>query len=125
MSGVSTPWLIATLLWFLSVVAISWLNLRMGTHYTLCPLKNLTDIPCPGCGSTRATLALVKGHFGTAFSFNPLTTSVLLLSPVILFGWTRNQKRKPNDRWRPGKVFWIIATGMVLANWWYVIENLP
>jgi len=124
-SGVTKPWLIATALWILSVGILTWLNIRNGTHYTVCLLKNFTDIPCPGCGGTRAVLALARGHFSEAFSFNPLTTSVLLLSPVILFAYSRNQKRIPSDRWRPGRIFWIIVTGVVLANWTYVIINLP
>jgi len=124
-SGVTRPWLIAMALWFLAVGAFTWLNLRNGTHYTICLLKNLTDIPCPGCGGTRATLALAKGHFAEAFSFNPLTTSILLLSPFLLFAYGWNHKRDPSERWRPGRVFWTIATTIVLTNWWFVMKNLP
>ncbi len=124
-SGVTKPWIIATVCWFLAVGTFTWLNFRMGTSYTLCLFKNLTDHPCPGCGSTRATLALMSGQLGTAFSYNPLATTFLLLSPAILFGWIWNQKRNPPDRWRPGRYFWIITTGLVMANWWFVIKNLP
>lgn len=124
-SGVTKPWLIATVLWFLSVCAFTWLNLQNGTQHTICPLKNLLDVACPGCGGTRATLALAKGHISQAFAFNPLTSALLLLSPAILFAGYRNYRRKPDERWRPGRAFWMIATILVLANWGFVLRNLP
>ena len=124
-SGITKPWLIATVLWFISVCAFTWLNFQNGTQHTICPLKNLTSLPCPGCGGTRASIALSKGHISEAFSYNPLTASILLLSPLILFGLVKNQKRDPSKRWYPGRIFWTIAIGVVLANWWFVIRNLP
>lgn len=124
-SGVTVPWLIATVLWLLGVGTFTWLNLRQDTQHTICLLKNLTSIPCPGCGGTRAVLALTQGHVGEALSFNPLTTSLLLLSPLFLFAWIRNRKRQPADRWHPGRIFWIITLALVLANWCFVIQTLP
>lgn len=41
-----------------------------------CVFKSLTGIPCPGCGGTRAVLALAKGH---------LTDSILYHPSVIFF----------------------------------------
>ncbi len=38
----------------------------------LCPFKTITGIPCPACGSTRATILLFKGEFEAAFWLNPL-----------------------------------------------------
>ncbi|MCF6310824.1 MAG: DUF2752 domain-containing protein [Verrucomicrobiales bacterium] len=124
-SGVTKPWLIATVLWFISVAAFTWLNLYQGTSYTICPLKTLTDIPCPGCGGTRAVLALSKGDIAQAFLFNPLTTLLLLLSPAILYAWFNNRQRPIAERWYPKKTFWIIITVLVLANWYFVLKNLP
>jgi hypothetical protein len=46
----------------------------------LCPFAILTRHPCPGCGLTRATLALLHGHLGQALRFHPL---VLLVSPLV------------------------------------------
>ncbi len=124
-SGVDKPWLIATALWILAVGVFTWANARMGTHHTICPLKNLLNIPCPGCGGTRATLALAQGRFAEAFAFNPLTSAVLLLSPVLLFVWLRRRNTPPADRWRPGRLFWMLTILLVLANWLVVLRNLP
>jgi hypothetical protein len=45
----------------------------------LCPMAALLGIPCPGCGLTRATLALLHGNLGAALHLHPL---VLVLAPT-------------------------------------------
>ena len=37
-----------------------------------CTLNMLTGLNCVSCGATRSTLALLHGHFLTAFYYNPL-----------------------------------------------------
>ncbi len=124
-SGISKPWLIATVFWFLSVAVFAYLNHLAGTRYTLCLFKNLTDLPCPGCGGTRATLALLKGHWLAAFAFNPLVSSIFVLSPLFILSYGWNARKKNAERWQPGRTFWIITIALVLGNWLYVIRNLP
>ena len=48
----------------------------------LCPTALFFGIPCPGCGLTRATLALVRGDVAGALHFHPL---VFVLTPVFGF----------------------------------------
>ena len=36
-----------------------------------CPSVILFGLPCPGCGTTRAALYLLKGDFAEAFYINP------------------------------------------------------
>ena len=38
----------------------------------VCPSAALLGIPCPGCGLTRATVAMLHGDFGAALRFHPL-----------------------------------------------------
>ncbi|MFK5924288.1 MAG: DUF2752 domain-containing protein [Verrucomicrobiota bacterium] len=124
-SGVTKPWLITTVFWFLGASLFTWANLRMGTSYTICPVKNLTDIPCPTCGGTRALLSLSQGQLSQAFSFNPLITLLLLSSPLLVFVYFSNRQRLVPDRWRPGRAFWIVTLVLVLTNWLFVLKNLP
>jgi hypothetical protein len=49
----------------------------------LCPFALLAGLPCPGCGLSRATLALLRGDVRTAMALHPL---VLLAAPAILLG---------------------------------------
>jgi len=45
----------------------------------LCPTASVFGVPCPGCGLTRATLALLRGDARTALHLHPL---VFLLAPL-------------------------------------------
>lgn len=65
----------------------------------LCPMAAVLGIPCPGCGLTRATLALLHGNFALAFRFHPL---VFWVAPVyvflvagLLFGFVRGTPPLP------------------------------
>jgi hypothetical protein len=43
----------------------------------ICPLAGLLGWPCPGCGLTRAGLALLHGQFAVAWRFHPLVYLVV------------------------------------------------
>jgi hypothetical protein len=57
------------------------LALALALDFPLCPMAGLAGIPCPGCGLTRATLALVRGDIAVAYHFHPL---VFVLAPVYI-----------------------------------------
>jgi hypothetical protein len=67
----------------LGVVAllISPLALGIAAKLPLCPSAAVLGIPCPGCGLTRATLALLHGDLAAALRFHPL---VFVLAPIYL-----------------------------------------
>lgn len=44
-----------------------------------CPLKAATGIPCPGCGLTRASVALLRGDFAAGLGAHAF-------APLLLFG---------------------------------------
>lgn len=87
-----------------------------------CWMDDLTGLPCPGCGSSRAGLALLEGNLGAAFWFNPLVTTCLLGGLVItalrlIAGW--------QVVLRLDRVGWqMFSLGLVLtvaANWLYLL----
>lgn len=49
----------------------------------VCLTATLTGLPCPGCGLTRAGLALLQGDLALAFELNPLAPLVI---PVAVLG---------------------------------------
>lgn len=46
----------------------------------VCPMATLINIPCPGCGMTRATLSALHGDFAAAYRFHPLA---LIMVPLL------------------------------------------
>ena len=76
-----------------------------------CPIKELTGIPCPGCGMTRAYLSLLQGDISAAFAFHPLFPTV----PVAyLMLWTDG--RLVGHKWVDRGILIAIAVGFV-AIW--------
>ena len=55
--------------------------LAVHSDFPLCPMASSLGIPCPGCGLTRATLALLRGDVGTALHLHPLVT---VLAPLFI-----------------------------------------
>src|SRR5215471_21327843 len=58
-------------------------------YFTLCGFKNLTGLPCPGCGLTHSFCALAKGDIGSAIGFN-LLGPFLFLALFVL--WIRSAR---------------------------------
>ena len=50
-----------------------------------CPMKLFFDIPCPGCGMTRAIISLLKFDFKASFTYNPLAIFVILALVYYIF----------------------------------------
>jgi hypothetical protein len=55
--------------------------LAFALDFPICPSAGLLGIPCPGCGLTRATLALLRGDIAGAYHFHPL---VFVLAPLYI-----------------------------------------
>ena len=57
-----------------------------------CIFHSVTDIPCPGCGMTRACVALVQGKFGTAWDYHPFSFFLVGVAIAAAFFpvWLKN-----------------------------------
>lgn len=110
------------------VLLVAWLVLvglfmlvkpAAGHDATLCVFRNLTGLPCPTCGSTRAALAVARGHPLEALALNPLVTAAafafLAWLAVRVCLRTRIEVRVPS--W----LFWTVFAVGLGANWAYVI----
>ena len=54
---------------------------------SICPFYNLTGLPCPGCGLTRAFVCLGHGRWHEALHWHPLGW---LVYAVCVMLWVRN-----------------------------------
>jgi len=44
--------------------------------FTVCVFRNVTGLPCPGCGMTRGFVAMGHGHLAEAWRFNMLAPAL-------------------------------------------------
>ena len=49
-----------------------------------CPVLQATGIPCPGCGLTRAVIALIKGNWSTALTLHAFAPILLVAAFLII-----------------------------------------
>ena len=91
----------------------------------ICPLRRLTGIPCPTCGSTRAFFLLLKGDVSGAVSMQPLIGLAMLICPPLyilslaFLGARRTQSVIANAS--RNRFFWLAVACAVLLNWAYMI----
>jgi hypothetical protein len=52
---------------------------------TLCPVALLTGTPCPGCGMTRAIVALARGDLRASWTAHPLAGLVVAEAAVAVW----------------------------------------
>jgi hypothetical protein len=89
------------------------------TDTPFCPLALFAGIPCPGCGLTRATIALFHGDLGGALRFHPL---VLVLTPLfgaamlkVLVEYVRGSELVSTPAWWTGRLVTWLATALFVA----------
>ncbi len=97
------------------LLVLSPLALGYATKVSVCPSAFFLHQPCPGCGLTRASVALAQADFATAIAFNPVAPFVcpLLVGTLAWAFYTYirfGRMRVP--RW----VGWPVALAAVALN---------
>lgn len=93
-------------------VIIFWCIAALIGNDTVCLVKNVFGIPCPGCGMTRAFISLFKGNIKQAFYFHPLFIVPIIIGVVILFKNYGIFKRAYKS-----KGFWIFILILLVSVW--------
>src|SRR5947209_8165926 len=94
----------------------------VGMRLPFCPLAGVLGVPCPGCGLTRATLALLHGDLQSALALHPL---VLVLAPLFTgavssaaIGYVRGPRhaQRPAQHWIASRTVSALASLLMLAT---------
>lgn len=83
-----------------------------------CAFYSLFGFYCPGCGGTRAVLALLQGHFLQSLWYHPLVLYTAILYGGFMLSHTLEKFRILNFRgWRFHN--WYLYTALIITvlNW--------
>lgn len=64
----------------------------MGWRLWPCVVAELTGLPCPGCGLTRAITALARGDWPSAMRLHPFSPAILVIGILVSAGAFLPQK---------------------------------
>lgn len=84
-----------------------------------CPFKLLTGFSCPGCGSQRATHALLTGDIAGAFAVHPLYVPALLF--VVLVVWAKYRRQQLYMK-LTGRTSCLVVFAIIVI--WWVGRNI-
>lgn len=83
-----------------------------------CPLMYFFNIPCPGCGMTRAYLSLLRFDFAAAYEYHSLFPI-----PAIVFAYYLIRKRlRLNDKLETGILIFLIS--LFFIRWIFILCEL-
>ncbi len=90
-----------------------------------CLWKGLTGVPCPGCGSGRAALALASGQMAEAFRLNPLFAASLLVfvAAGLVAGALSLSGRPLREPRRLPRWLFLLLVLAVAANWGWLLSD--
>lgn len=104
--------------------AARWLDVSLSLPMLPCVFHSLTGYYCPGCGGTRACIALSKGRIIESFLCHPV-----VVYGAAVYGWymvTHTVEYLSRGRWSVGMryrdVYLYLAGGIIVVQW--VIRNL-
>lgn len=88
-----------------------------------CPFYRITGLQCPGCGNSRAALALMRLDFSAAFAFNalfPLEFSYILW---VIFQYCRSYLRNGSLRYNTPSI-WVDIIVLAAVLLWWPLRNI-
>jgi hypothetical protein len=100
-------------------VAAAWVHQNHDPG-ALCPLRRLTGVPCPFCGSTTVFMEAGAGHWWAALAANPVTVVavlVFLAAPLLAVDPLGTLVRLPKQ------VLWIGGGVLLVGSWLWQLHR--
>ncbi|HEU5355632.1 MAG TPA: DUF2752 domain-containing protein [Actinocrinis sp.] len=100
-------------------VAAAWVHQNHDPG-ALCPLRRVTGVPCPFCGSTTVFMETGAGHWGAALTANPLTVVaalVFLAAPLLAVDPVTTLGRLPS------RLLWIGGAVLLAGSWLWQLHR--
>lgn len=84
-----------------------------------CAFEAATGYPCPGCGGTRAVVALFEGKILGSFFYNPavLTAVVSYIQFMIMFFLRKNVFKNIEERKIKVEVYAYVFIFVIILQW--------
>ena len=88
-----------------------------------CLFHEVTDVPCPGCGMTRACIALSQANFVDAWYYHPFSFLILSLCIGVAFFPLQTRKIWSNYSQKTRNIVIIFGIVLCLSIWIIKIKN--
>lgn len=89
-----------------------------------CIFHSVTDVPCPGCGMTRACLALTHGHFTKAWGYHPFSFVIVGLALGTAFFPAQLKNTWSSYSSNTRNLIVIIGIVLCMSVWMMKVTNL-
>lgn len=108
-------------MWLVLVVLTAYFVIQRNFFHSSCPMVIFTGYPCPGCGLTRAGMALLHGEFIQAFNMHPFIYVIAVW--CLFFLWDRYFTEK-KSKWIIRSLM-IIIIGMLVFYAYRMLTDFP
>jgi hypothetical protein len=100
-------------------VAAAWVHQNHDPG-ALCPLRRVTGVPCPFCGSTTVFMEAGAGHWSAALTANPATivaALIFLAAPLLALDPVATLTRVSP------RVLWVGGTVILAGSWLWQLHR--
>ncbi len=96
---------------------------RLTGHGLPCVFRAMTGYLCPGCGMTRAVVAILDGNFAKAWQYNALSLTLLPVLTLYLLYKAVRFIFKGEEEFRIGEIIFLLIL-LAIAICFDVARNL-
>ncbi len=118
-------WALGIVVLWLAAVALYTALARSVEHApSLCVFRNVTNLPCPTCGTTRATLAFARGDVLAGVLYNPFVVTALAIGLTLCaIQWVFGRRIEVHLAPRSKRFGWALVAVLFLTNWAYLLAR--